>query len=656
MATRIDLSATGRADLRRIIAGRLRLPSDRRTLIWQIVTAPWWLWSDIPRLPLPVRDPDLPSGGLAGDWVVRGLDRIRTRLWTQWALVIGARSLVLALLIGCIWLLGELLGGPALDTRIWMLASSAVMLASVTIIVLSRPTRARTAYMLDRSFDLQERVSTALGNIGREIPTETGQASVIYLQVADAANAMTLAQEHPALRVRPPARELVLAVALALACAAFALARGAGGGVPATQTNLVPEFVPAAQRFVQPAAPAPPPAAQDALSVSDVEQMTQTSLDNQHDLQLLADALADHAVTRDAADAIRQGDYSQAAQDLRALSQQADQLSESTRSELASDLRDAAAQMSNGNDALSHATQQAADGLESGGDAAKTGVRDLANAVEQSGQQVRSSAELDQALEQARQNASSESGSSSSQQTASQGQPSESQPDSGAAPQPASSASGPPSGQPGDTQSQAGSGSEGGTGSDPAAASDQSGAGMPTDSTDPGAPGQQPGEGPGQPQDEGSSSSGDSSQPSKGDKIGETDGSGQGGGAGESAAESTSQGVAGSASGSSAQNDAPGKDPSAPQVSDVQPVSDSDPGVSQDPRAAVELSRAPQGESVRIGGSSGGSSLGTGAGVTVSSGSAQQGEVGPNGPDSNHVPPEYRFIVERYFSDREHGG
>lgn len=204
MATRIDLSATGRADLRRIIAGRLRLPSDRRTLIWQIVTAPWWLWSDIPRLPLPVRDPDLPSGGLAGDWVVRGLDRIRTRLWTQWALVIGARSLVLALLIGCIWLLGELLGGPALDTRIWMLASSAVMLASVTIIVLSRPTRARTAYMLDRSFDLQERVSTALGNIGREIPTETGQASVIYLQVADAANAMTLAQEHPALRVRPP--------------------------------------------------------------------------------------------------------------------------------------------------------------------------------------------------------------------------------------------------------------------------------------------------------------------------------------------------------------------------------------------------------------------------------------------------------------------
>ncbi len=656
MAFRTALPSAGRPDLRRTAARRLRLPSDRRTLGWQIVTAPWWLWSDIPRLPLPARDPALPPGGVAGDWVVRGLDRIRTRLWIQRALIIVARGLVLTLLIGSIWLIAELLGGPALDARIWVLTSSVVLLASLVIAALSRPTRARTARMLDRSFDLQERVSTALGNIGREILAENERVSVVYLQIADAANAMTLAQAHPALRVRLPARELVMVVALALACAAFALARGTGGDVPATQTNLVPEFVPAAQRFVQPAGPPPAPAAQDALSVSDVEQMTQASLDNQHDLQLLADALADHAVTRDAAEAIRGGDYDRAAQELRDLSEQADQLSESARSELASDLRDAASQMSDGNDALSSTSQQAADGLESGGDAAKTGVRDLANAVEQSGQQVRSSAELDQAMEQARQNATSDSSASSSQQAASQGQTSGSQTDSSSAQQSASSASGPPSGQPGETESQSGSGSESGTGTDPAAASDQPGAGMPAESTEPGAPGQQPGEGQGQPQSEGGSSSGESSQPSNGDQTGETNSSNQGGGAGESAAESTTQGVTGSASGSSAQNDSPGKDPSAPQVSDVQSASSDTAGAVPDEREPVELSRAPQGESVRIDGSSGGSSLGTGAGVTVSSGSAQQGEVGQNGPDSNHVPPDYRSIVERYFSDRERSG
>ncbi len=263
MATRIDLSPIGRADLRRIATRRLRPPSDHRALVWQIVTAPWWLWSDSPRLPLPARDPALPPGGPAGDWVVRGLDRIRARLWLQSTLIIGARGLVLALLIGCVWLIAELLGGPALDSRIWLLAASVVLLGSLAIAALGRPTRARTARLLDHSFDLQERVSTALGNIGREVPAETRQASVTYLQVADAANAMTLAQDHPALRVRPPARELVLAVALALACAAFALARGTGGDVPATRTVLVPEFVPAAQRFVQPAAPPPAPAAQD---------------------------------------------------------------------------------------------------------------------------------------------------------------------------------------------------------------------------------------------------------------------------------------------------------------------------------------------------------------------------------------------------------
>ncbi|MFM9107775.1 MAG: hypothetical protein ACKOWF_13865, partial [Chloroflexota bacterium] len=49
----------------------------------------------------------------------------------------------------------------------------------------------------------------------------------------------------------------------------------------------------------------------------------------------------------------------------------------------------------------------------------------------------------------------------------------------------------------------------------------------------------------------------------------------------------------------------------------------------------------------------GGSALaGSGTGVTAGSGTATQGEVGESGPDSNHVPPQYREIVQDYFSDR----
>lgn len=252
--------------------------------------------------------------------------------------------------------------------------------------------------MLDRSFALQERVATALGNIGKEVPAEGERASVVYLQVADAANALTAAQEQPAFRLRPPVRELVMAIALALAFAALAFARGTGGAVPPVQSNVVPEFVPAAQRFVQPEAQPTAPDPQNVPSVAEVQQMVQTSLDNQQDLQALADALSDHALTSEAAQQIQQGNYSQAAEELRTIANQSDQLSQAERDDLASDLNQAASQMSPGNQALSDATQQAADGLQQGGDPAKTGVRDLANAVEQSGQQVQSSETLDPAV------------------------------------------------------------------------------------------------------------------------------------------------------------------------------------------------------------------------------------------------------------------
>jgi hypothetical protein len=657
MATRFDLPSISRPDLRGAVAWRPATPADRRTLAWQTITAPWWIWSDLPRLPFPSGNPALPPGGEAGDWVVSGLDRIATRVWIQRMLAIVARGVWLTLLVGCLWLLADLLGGPAFDRQIWLATGVVFVLCSLVFAVLSRPSRAQVARMLDRSFTLQERVSTALGNIGKDIPAQGEHASVVYLQIADAANALTAAQELPAFRLRPPARELVMAIALALAFAALAFARGAGGSVPPAQSNVVPAFVPAAQRFVQPEAqPSPDP--QNAPSVAEVQQMVQTSIDNQQDLQALADALSDHALTHDAAEQIQQGNYSQAAEELRDVANQADQLSQSERDDLAGDLSQAASQMSNGNQSLSDATQQAADGLKQGGDPAKGGVRDLANAVEQSGQQVQSSETLDQAMQQAQQNEAASAGQgqpADQSQSADQGQQQGGQEGNGD-PQSASSSSGQQSGQPGEADSTSGADAEAGTGQDQQSSSGQPGEGAPSEANDSSAPGQQSGEGQGQPPADSGAAAGQPAQSSAIQQTGDEGSPNQSSGAGGESGDENAQGGTNSNTGGKTAADSPSKDPSKSSVSDAAQNGNDTSGASQDGREAVQLSRAPEGESVQVGGSSGASSLGPGAGVTVSSGTTEQGDVGQTGPDSNHVPPEYRSIVESYFSDKEKEG
>ena len=650
MASRASFPAIGRP-----IRTRPNLPSDWRQHGWTIATAPWWIWSDIPRLSLPARNPEQLPGGPAGTWVIEALDRISTRIWIQRMVAIVARGAGLALLAGCAWLAIALLGGPAFDQRSWLGAGIAIMLWALILAALSRPSRAETARMLDRSFDLQERIATALGNIGHSVPEEHEPASLVYLQIADAANAIAMAQHHPALRLRLPLRELILTIGLALTFAALALARGTGASVPDLQANGVPAFVPAAQRFVQPEAHSNASTAQDALSAEELQQMMQASLDQQEDLHVLADALADHAITSDAAELIRQGDYGAAASELRTVSAQADQLSESARADLAADLNQAAAQMSDDNQTLSGATEQAAAGLEDGGEAARSGMRDLANAVEQGGQQVSAPLESDQAMQPAQQSTSGASSASQST-TAGQNEPSTGQPASSDDQPAASSASGDQSGQAGEPGSAPGSEPSAGSGAESASSNGEPGNTAPADTGEPGMPGESSGSGRAQPA-EGSSGGSAADAPSQstgGDQSGTSAQSNQGSGAGTSGSQLDAQGISDSDIGGAAQSDSAGRAPAQPKESDAeQPEGQDVPAPEPESQVAVELSRADEGESVQIGGSSGGSSLGSGAGITVSSGSATQGEVGENGPDSNHVPSEYRDIVERYFSDKD---
>ncbi|MGD9711441.1 MAG: hypothetical protein AB7V46_05165, partial [Thermomicrobiales bacterium] len=90
-------------------------------------------------------------------------------------------------------------------------------------------------------------------------------------------------------------------------------------------------------------------------------------------------------------------------------------------------------------------------------------------------------------------------------------------------------------------------------------------------------------------------------------------------------------------------------DPSDPEMGNGGSGSADDEGA-EESGGTVTLNRMPNGEAVPVQGAGSQSNLGSGAGMTSGGGGSAQGEVGQSGPDSNHVPSEYRSIVESYFS------
>ena len=102
----------------------------------------------------------------------------------------------------------------------------------------------------------------------------------------------------------------------------------------------------------------------------------------------LAEAMADHALTRPAAEQIARGDYASAVEQLREAAAQAGDLSQGSREGLAGDLDQAASIMQPETNGLEEATRDAAGGLRQGEDPAQSGMRDLADAVEQAGEEV----------------------------------------------------------------------------------------------------------------------------------------------------------------------------------------------------------------------------------------------------------------------------
>ncbi len=343
-----------------------------------------------------------------------GIDRVRRRLWVTLAAAAICRGIWLALAFAAVLMLLDVLGGPTFDPRPAAVAGVLLLLAGLVLAALSKPSRPLTARMLDRTFGLQERLSTALDDLGLGVPAPGERAPVVYLQMADAANAIAALRNDSRLRPAIPVREVVLVVLCALVLATFAFLRGLGGGLPELAVAHVPPFTPAIER---PAEPEPSAAELEAAAmaptVQEVLERADRSAQTRRDLQALAAALADHAVTRPAAEEIARGDYDAAGEQIRDAAAQAGELSPGAREGLAEDLERASETMQPETNGLQEATRDAASGLRQGDEPARTEMGDLADAVERAGEQVVPQDELASQMRSARQTQAQQGGESS---------------------------------------------------------------------------------------------------------------------------------------------------------------------------------------------------------------------------------------------------
>jgi hypothetical protein len=518
-----------------------------------------------------------------------------------------------------------------------------------------RPDLRDTSRMLDRSFDLSDRMTTAFDHLSTGPDRRNGKPHLAYLQIAEATNTAAILGKHPILRARFPVRELVLITGVALLFLGLYLLRGTGTGLPGTGNPVVPTFISAKDRLEQqPNVPsAEDRSNQEAPTVAEVQARADESSAAEEDLLTLADALDDNPLTSPIADSIRAGDYERAADQLEAVSSEVSQLSPETREELADRLEDAADGMTGKHPGLQDATDAAADGMRSDPQQAESSLSDLSEQISETGRKVESQEELASDMREAREAdgqrsssrdtrpelGDSEGGDQGEQEVAGEGGDAAPGQDdqSGDGQQSESSTS--DSGD-GSQQEQDGEPGDSGSGQDQDGSSGQtSSSGSPGESSQSGEEGS------------GDASSGDvqgDSQSRQGTSGGESDdartGAGSGAGSGDSGDTQSSSGA------EQEPLEGSGDSPDPNVIEGDGSGSGATEDTSGDGHTSITLSRSPDESGVRTGGAAS-SSSGSGSGAAAGTGSVSQGDVGTAGPDSNRVPKRYREIVEDYFSD-----
>lgn len=671
---------------------RARFTADPRLFIWQACWSPIWLGSNgpAPRAWQRMRRERTPRSAAvagkdstAGEFIRSNLDQLAFRLWLSLLAGSVLRGLWLALLIVTGWVLLALTGLVSLPPVIAIV--TLVGLGAITGAaygVLHRIEASTVAVMLDRTFGLDERLTTANGY--QPGGSESGGPVLPRLQLADAANALGEVLHELPRAVFVPVREAIalLVVAMALLTGLFAFVPDRP--LPGLADAPVPRFVPASERLANPQTGDRPLATtpeQPAASSSDVQQQAQTAQQAREDLGVLGEALRDHPITQAASDAIAAGDYGAASEMIRSAASQVPNASDQERGALADDLDAAADQVAPANPDLADASREAADDLRQGGTQSGEGLEGLADSVDQT------AGAAEPADQTGQESQSGERGASGGVQPGATGQESESvgdaqqEQESGTDQSSSSASSQPqqPAGETGDPgegvaaepgvaneemQEPSTGGDEAGemSGAASSGQSESGAGGAPDPEATDGAPGsdqtgQQPPSGEGASSEGGDPASEAGSQGLIGAPDDETSASqGSGAGTGQSGANDQTQG------------DQEVGDPAAPGAGEaadppaVGEAGEPPPGNGGGAGSAGEIGEVSGGtndlslqgtsdEGVRTGGTSGSSSTGSGAGSGAASGDQVQQQVGVAGPDANRIPDGMQDVVEDFFTD-----
>lgn len=622
-------------------------------LAWLALWAPWWVGNDMPPPGSPRRTQplmiDVPAGS-AGAWLLDQLDDLRFRFGLTWALALLLRGAWLGGVAGIFWVLlaqAGALPSPTVYQLLPLVLGGAAL--GLALRMFHRPTYRHVAQMLDATFALRSRITTAVTGL-RFDDSRTG--GMHELQLADAANALGRSRSRISREQWLPVREIFLVCIVAVVLLFLLIAQPPEGQVAPVSATGIPGFVPISKRLAEAEQQqVQPPEIPDAATLQEVEDISRDSNQAREDLDAIGEALDGSSVTSSASDAIAEGDYAEANQELSDSAVEVMRLPEADRQQLADDLDDASERVSEENQELSEAAQDAAGDVRSGEDTGA--LNELGERIQETGESVISQDGSESQLPGS--SSESSSGSEASSDGGEQsGAPSEPQAGQG------DSSSGAP--QPGDP----GSGMEASGGVDPGSEGDGPGEGEGSQGQGGENPGQGAdapagtsdeigGEGQGSPDsDDGQApgAAGDASQPGE---SGEDDGGAQGSGAGGGSRETDEQSESDTGSGSDLDNEDQAPEAGEGEAGDPPPGGDGGDGDSAttnvpDTDASITLQGSSD-DRVRSGSDIGSSSVGSGGGVGAASGDSAGGTSGSAGPDPNAVPETWRQLVEDYFRD-----
>jgi hypothetical protein len=298
-----------------------------------------------------------------------------------------ASSLALIALSFALWLSEAEIDQPLL----WL--SAAPLLEALALSVLRWPSRHLTAVTVDQRVGLEERLATAF-----EQTQHGSRGRFAALQLRDAVvHAQSTRPTRLALDARARNEALLLIPALLLAAATLVLVPRLPRPVPATppEAEAISELSPPADEQAQRAFPldtpddaaaASPGRAQTAAPPADLAARVQQEQAERSALDKLAQALGNVSAGQPAATAIQQGDFTTARDQLQSLADDADQLSDAAKLQLARDLKQAAAATAQSDRALASSEQQASQTLARSNYAdQRQALRALADQVQRSG-------------------------------------------------------------------------------------------------------------------------------------------------------------------------------------------------------------------------------------------------------------------------------